>query len=79
MFTTPECRMLRWSVVFVGIDQVSVILSAFLDACKFLTGRGSSSEGGIGTPGLPQATSQAEPSRESTSFGLTNLMQCGTD
>ena len=64
----PKCRMLRPSVVFVGTVHVSITALPLRVARKSLTGCASSSEGGNGAPGLPQAESSARtPAREKVS------------
>ena len=59
----PGWRILWRSVVLVGAVQVRMTVFPFLRARRSLTGRASSSEGGSGSPGLPQAPSTASETK----------------
>ena len=60
----PPRRKLRCSVVCVGVDQVRWTALPLRNACRSVTGLGNSSDGGMGTPGLPQAVASMATKRQ---------------
>src|SRR5215469_3614984 len=78
-FVTPGWRIFCLSVVSKDSDQVRKTLSPLRTARRSLTGRASSSDGGMGGPGLPQPAATPEATRHRASFSPLTFIPWRTE